>query len=138
MSVRASSLPVTAEIRSQKIQSYTITISGGRRRALWTRTTLESGYWICFVRDHDQVHSSGCGQLSTDLLAHLGFKRIVPCCFHNKRIVPCCFHNKRMRLKTRTYGILFLWTYSSGQKSFCCVAELRPYNHYTITIDKLC
>ena len=41
---------------------------------------------ICCVCDHDQVHSSGCGQLSTDLLAHLGFKRIVPCCFRNKRM----------------------------------------------------
>ena len=40
-------------------------------------------------------HSSGRGQLSTDLLAHLGFKRIV----------SCHFRDKRMRLKTRAYGI---------------------------------
>ena len=48
----------------------------------------------CNVRDHDrvQVHSSGRGQRTTDLLAHLGFKHI-------------CFHNKCMHLKTRAYGM---------------------------------
>ena len=51
--VRASSLLVTAEICSQKIQSYTITVSGGRKRALdlWTETALEFG---CCVRDEDK------------------------------------------------------------------------------------
>ena len=88
MSARYWSWPT--RIRSQKIQSHTIAIEGGRRRALWTETALEFG---C-VRDHDQVRSSWCGQLCTNLLAHVGFKRIV----------PCCFRNKRMRLKTRAYG----------------------------------
>ena len=50
------------------------------------------------MRAHDQqVDSSGRGQLATDLLVHLGFKRIV----------SCCFRNKRMRLITRTYGSCF-------------------------------
>ena len=57
----------------------------------------------CCVCDQDQVHSSGCGQHSTDLLAHLGFKRIVPCCFHNKRM-----HLKNPRLWYVHAGSLML------------------------------
>ena len=36
----ASSLLVKADICSQKVQVYTALVSGGRRRALWTGTTL--------------------------------------------------------------------------------------------------
>ena len=50
------------------------------------KSRLNSATGFC-VRDQDQVHSSGCGQLSTDLFVHLGF--------------PCCYRNKR--LKTRAY-----------------------------------
>ena len=38
----------------------------------------------------------GRSQFAIDLLAHLGFKRMV----------SCSFRDKRMRLKTRAYGIL--------------------------------
>ena len=37
---------------------------------------------------------SGRGHFNIDIQAHLGFKRMV----------SCCFHNRRMRLKTRAYG----------------------------------
>ena len=40
------------------------------------------------------VNLCGRGQFSTDLLAHLGFKRMV----------SCNFHDKRMRFKTHAYG----------------------------------
>ena len=42
------------------------------------------------------VNLCGRGHFAIDLLAHLGFKRMV----------SCSFRDKHMRLKTRTYGIL--------------------------------
>ena len=42
------------------------------------------------------VNLCGRGQFAIDLLAHLGFKRMV----------SCSFSDKRMRLKTRAYGIM--------------------------------
>ena len=53
-----------------------------------------------------RVYSSGCGQLTTDLSAHLGFKCIV----------SCCFHDKRMRLKTRAYSIILWQLYNAETK----------------------
>ena len=77
---------------SQKIQTY---IAYSIRRAnckgaLWTGTArvmagtciyLATGCLKCTIT---RVHSSGRGQLSTNLLAHLGFKHTVSCHFRNK------------------------------------------------------
>ena len=38
----------------------------------------------CHVRDRTSPFESGHGQLSTDLLTHLGFKRMVSCRFRDK------------------------------------------------------
>ena len=48
----------------------------------------------CGVHTLFAVNLCGRGQFAIDLLAHLGFKRMV----------SCCFRDKRMRLKTRAYG----------------------------------
>ena len=51
----------------------------------------------CGVHTLFAVNLCGRGQFAIDLLAHLGFKRMV----------SCCFRDKRMRLKTRAYGMLY-------------------------------
>ena len=51
----------------------------------------------CGVHTLFAVNLCGRGQFAIDLLAHLGFKRMV----------SCSFRDKRMRLKTRAYGITF-------------------------------
>ena len=50
----------------------------------------------CGVHTLFAVNLCGRGQFAIDLLAHLGFKRMV----------SCSFRDKRMRLKIRAYGIL--------------------------------
>ena len=50
----------------------------------------------CGVHTLFAVNLCGRGQFAIDLLAHLGFKRMV----------SCSFCDKRMRLKTRAYGTL--------------------------------
>ena len=52
----------------------------------------------CGVHTLFAVNLCGRGQFAIDLLAHLGFKRMV----------SCSFRDKRMRLKTRAYGTLSL------------------------------
>ena len=55
----------------------------------------------CGVHTIFAVNLCGRGQFAIDLLAHLGFKRMV----------SCSFPDKRMRLKTRAYGIMEQWVY---------------------------
>ena len=76
---RASSLVVKVEIRSQKIQTYTATVSGGQRRALWTGTARVASYWMSFVRPHESIRVGAANLVST-------FKHIVSCHFHDKHM----------------------------------------------------
>ena len=79
---RASSLLVKAEIRSQKIQMYTGAVSGELFGPATCTYMYIAGYWTQRVR----LHSSGCGQHSTDHLAHFGYKCTVSCHFRDKRM----------------------------------------------------
>ena len=54
----------------------------------------------CGVHTLFAVNICGRGQFAIDLLAHLGFKRMV----------SCSFRDKHMRLKTRAYGIIILYS----------------------------
>ena len=54
------------------------------------------GYWMLCARSHDSIRVGVANiHCSTNLLALLGFKRIV----------SCHFRDKHMCLKTRTYGM---------------------------------
>ena len=68
----------------------------------------------CGVHTLFEVNICGCGQFAIDLLAHLGFKRMV----------SCSFRDKRMRLKTRAYGISLRIPRASKSQNCCRHASI--------------
>ena len=75
---------------------------------------------LCSLRG---LNLCGRGQFAIVLLAHLGFKRMV----------SCSFRDKRMRLKTRAYGIYFVWMTSCLLYSSAKMKVLSIIYHSTTT-----
>ena len=124
----ASSLLV-AEIPSQKIQVYTVPVSGGQRRALWTGTAQIYSQLLDAMCAIVQVHSSRCGQLSTDFLAHLRLKHIVPCCYY-KRIKSRSYSSSTFHSAVCNGMILYVWSlttmpFSTMSNVWCPVNSLH-------------
>ena len=52
-------------VRSQKIQVYTVTVSGWQRRALWTDTAIAASYTGCHIRNHESIQAGVTNLLLT-------------------------------------------------------------------------